>query len=320
MFIIYNDTYMDNKFKELEKLIGNTPLVKINYEYNGKIKSIFTKLEWYNLSGSIKDRPALQILKQAYYSGNLKLGQTICETTSGNMGISICAISKHLNCPVVICMPKFMSEERKQLLKLYGAKLELTENFKHAFLKADEYRKNGAFLTSQFENNNNSLAHQQTGLEIYNKVKNISCFVSGIGTGGTIVGTGKYLKQKTNCKIIAIEPEESKILSTGVSGCHKIQGLSDEIIPKLYQPQIIDNILQIKSNDAICMAQKLCSNLGLGVGISSGANFLGCVLSGLNNCATVFADDNKKYLSTDLANNLQSNLVDKIKLINCEVL
>ena len=151
----------------------------------------------------------------------------------------------------------------------------------------------------QFENKNNTFAHQQqTGVEIYNKTKEISCFVSGVGTGGTIMGVGGYLKEKLNSKIIAIEPQESPILSQGKSGSHKIQGLSDEIIPKLYDKTLVDKIIPIKSNDAICMTQKLCLKLGMGVGISSGANFLGCVLSGLDNCSTVFADDNKKYLDS----------------------
>ena len=133
-----------NKLNEVNKLIGNTPLIEVSYSYKGKVKTVLAKLEWYNLSGSIKDRPAYEIIKTAYEKGELKEGQTICETTSGNMGISISAIARLINNPVVICMPKFMSEERKELLKLYGAKLELTENFIEAFKKAEEYKKNGA--------------------------------------------------------------------------------------------------------------------------------------------------------------------------------
>lgn len=311
---------MIKKFNNLEKLIGNTPLVEIKYKYQGKHRNLFAKLEWFNLSGSIKDRPAFEIIKQAHISKQLKPNQTICETSSGNMGISICAIAKHLGYNVVICMPKFMSEERKQLLKLYGAKIELTDDFKQAFLKAKEYKNNGAFLSNQFENINNAIAHKKTATEIYKKINNISCFVSGVGTGGTIVGIGGFLKQNIGSKIIAIEPQESPILSGGKIGHHKIQGLSDEIIPKLYNKNIVDNIIKINSNDAICMAQKLCTELGLGVGISSGANFLGCVLSGNNSCVTVFADDNKKYLSTDLSKKLQSDFVDKIELKSYSVI
>lgn len=303
---------------KLEKLIGNTPLIKIKYRFNGAVNHIYAKLEWYNFSGSIKDRPAFEILNNALKRGLLKPGQTICETSSGNMGISICSLAKTIDCPVVICLPKFMSEERKQLLKLYGAKLELTENFQEAFKATEEFREKDAFLTCQFENEDNVFSHFKTGKEILTKQKDISAFVSGVGTGGTLMGVGKYLKDKIGAKIIAIEPSESRILSLGKSGKHKIQGLSDEIVPKIYDKDMVDKIIPVKSDDAICMAQKICAKLGLGVGISSGANFLGCVLSEMDNCATIFVDDNKKYLSTDLSNKMSSSLVDSIDLISFE--
>ena len=310
-----------NKLNEVKRLIGNTPLIEVSYSYKGKVKTVLAKLEWYNLSGSIKDRPAYEIIKTAYEKGELKEGQTICETTSGNMGISISAIARLINNPVVICMPKFMSEERKELLKLYGAKLELTENFIEAFKKAEEYKKNGAYLTYQFENDNNPKAHfNGTAKEIFSKLKDISYFVSGVGTGGTLMGIGSFLKSKLGTKIVALDPKEASLLTFGRSmGKHKIQGLSDEIIPKIYDRSLVDSIIQISSDDAVCMAQKLCKELGLGVGISSGANFLACVLTG-DRAVTVFADDNKKYLSTDLSGNVKSDLVDEIKLIGYKVL
>ena len=310
-----------NKLNEVKRLIGNTPLIEVSYSYKGKVKTVLAKLEWYNLSGSIKDRPAYEIIKTAYEKGELKEGQTICETTSGNMGISISAIARLINNPVVICMPKFMSEERKELLKLYGAKLELTENFIEAFKKAEEYKKNGAYLTYQFENDNNPKAHfNGTAKEIFSKLKDIPYFVSGVGTGGTLMGIGSFLKSKLGTKIVALDPKEASLLTFGRSmGKHKIQGLSDEIIPKIYDRNLVDSIIQISSDDAVCMAQKLCKELGLGVGISSGANFLACVLTG-DRVVTVFADDNKKYLSTDLSGNLKSDLVDEIKLIGYKVL
>ena len=310
-----------NKLNEVNKLIGNTPLIEVSYSYKGKVKTVLAKLEWYNLSGSIKDRPAYEIIKAAYEKGELKEGQTICETTSGNMGISISAIARLINNPVVICMPKFMSEERKELLKLYGAKLELTENFIEAFKKAEEYKKNGAYLTYQFENDNNPKAHfNGTAKEIFSKLKDIPYFVSGVGTGGTLMGIGSFLKSKLGTKIVALDPKEASLLTFGRSmGKHKIQGLSDEIIPKIYDRSLVDSIIQISSDDAVCMAQKLCKELGLGVGISSGANFLACVLTG-DRAVTVFADDNKKYLSTDLSGNVKSDLVDEIKLIGFKVL
>ena len=310
-----------NKLNEVKRLIGNTPLIEVSYSYKGKVKTVLAKLEWYNLSGSIKDRPAYEIIKTAYEKGELKEGQTICETTSGNMGISISAIARLINNPVVICMPKFMSEERKELLKLFGAKLELTENFIEAFKKAEEYKKNGAYLTYQFENDNNPKAHfNGTAKEIFSKLKDIPYFVSGVGTGGTLMGIGSFLKSKLGTKIVALDPKEASLLTFGRSmGKHKIQGLSDEIIPKIYDRSLVDSIIQISSDDAVCMAQKLCKELGLGVGISSGANFLACVLTG-DRAVTVFADDNKKYLSTDLSGNLKSDLVDEIKLIGYKVL
>ena len=310
-----------NKLNEVKRLIGNTPLIEVSYSYKGKVKTVLAKLEWYNLSGSIKDRPAYEIIKTAYEKGELKEGQTICETTSGNMGISISAIARLINNPVVICMPKFMSEERKELLKLYGAKLELTENFIEAFKKSEEYKKNGAYLTYQFENDNNPKAHfNGTAKEIFSKLKDIPYFVSGVGTGGTLMGIGSFLKSKLGTKIVALDPKEASLLTFGRSmGKHKIQGLSDEIIPKIYDRNLVDSIIQISSDDAVCMAQKLCKELGLGVGISSGANFLACVLTE-DRAVTVFADDNKKYLSTDLSGNVKSDLVDEIKLIGYKVL
>lgn len=310
-----------NKFEEVSKLIGNTPLLEITYKFENKIRKSFAKLEWYNLSGSIKDRPAFEILKRAYECGELKEGQTICETTSGNMGISISAIARFLNNPVVICMPKFMSEERKKLLKLYGAKLELTENFIEGFKKAEEYKSEGAYLTYQFENKNNVFAHyNSTAKEICAKMKNVPCFVSGVGTGGTLMGVGSFLKEKCGAKVVAIDPKEASLLTFGKSmGKHKIQGLSDEIIPKIYDKTLVDKIIQISSDDAVCMARKLCTDLGLGVGISSGANFLGTVLAE-DNAVTVFADDNKKYLSTDLSADIKSEFVDKIKLIGYKII
>ena len=310
-----------NKFDQVENLIGNTPLIEIRYKYKGEIRKMYSKLEWYNLSGSIKDRPAFEVLKKAYLSGELKENQPICEVTSGNMGISICAIARYLSNPVIICMPKFMSEERKKLLTLFGANLQLTESFSEAFNKAEEFKKEGVFLPKQFENENNVYAHyNSTAVEILNKLDKIPYFVSGVGTGGTLMGVGKHLKEIRRSKIIALDPKEASLLTFGKSiGKHKIQGLSDEIIPKIYNKSLVDEIVQIRSDDAVAMAQKLCEKLGLGVGISSGANFLGCILAG-DGAVTVFADDNKKYLSTDLSTKICSDFVENIELVSYRVL
>ena len=274
-----------------------------------------------NPSGSIKDRPALYMLKDAVVSGKLKEGQTICETTSGNMGLSLAWIANYLGLKTVICMPKFMSEERKKLLSMYGARLELTDGFEAAFAKAKEYEKNGAYLPLQFENEINIVAHRNsTAKEIEGQTKSFPAFLSGVGTGGTLTGIGQYFKEKYGSKVIALEPAESKLLSQNdLLGVHKIQGLADHIVPDNYHAEVVDDVIGIKSDDAICMAQKLAKQLGLGVGISSGANFLACVLSGIDGIITILPDDNKKYLSTDLGAPMRSDLVDEIELLSFSI-
>lgn len=312
---------IEAKFKAIKKLIGNTPLVKISYIFRGKKQSMLAKLEWYNLTGSIKDRVAYQILFDAYSLGKIESNTKIYEITSGNMGISICAMCNLLGNECEIIMPKNMSEERKSLIKLYGAKLTLVDDFKQGFKLSEKLEKEGKFFAHQFENESNFKAHYfQTGREIYNKTHIVKQFVAGVGTSGTLMGVGSFLKQKLKAKIVGIEPQNARILS---NVCpfkpHKIQGLSDQKIPELYNPNLVDEIIQISDNDAIAMAQKLCRKLSLGVGISSGANFLGCVLAG-DKSATVFADDNKKYLSTDLTKPIKSKLVDEITLLDIKVL
>lgn len=312
---------MQEKINQLKQLIGNTPLLTITYKYLGQIKHIQCKAEWLNPSGSIKDRPALYMLEDAILKGQLKEKQTICETTSGNMGISLCWIANYLGLKTIICMPSHLSDERKKLLKMYGAELHLTKDFDEAFKVALEYQKQGAYLPLQFENNMNITSHREsTAKEIESQCTTFPAFISGVGTGGTLTGIGEYLKEKYNTKIIALEPSESKLLSQGdVIGKHKIQGLADHLIPKNYHENCIDEIVSVGSDDAIAMAQLLCKKLGLGVGISSGANFLACVVSGIDNVITLLPDDNKKYLSTDLAKDVKSNLVDNIELLSFRV-
>lgn len=308
------------KIKGLAKLIGNTKTIKIVYKIDGILRHVYCKCEWLNLSGSVKDRVAFRMLSDAYKDGRLQPGGQICEVTSGNMGISLAAVSRILGNEVIACMPEFMSKERIELLKLYGAKVELYKGFDECFHAADEYGKKGTFLPKQFENKSNFLAHYEgTGVEILKSVPQIDAFIAGVGTSGTLSGCGTYLKENTNCKVYALEPSESKILSTKVAhGPHGIQGLSDDLIPKLFDYNLIDGIVEVSTEDSISMAQKLCKELGLGVGISSGANFLGAVLLAEENVVTVFSDDNKKYLSTDLTKNIKSNLVDRIELIGIE--
>ena len=312
---------LEEKIQELKKFIGKTPLINIKYRYKGKIANIQCKAEWMNPSGSIKDRPALFMLESAILKGELQEGQAICETTSGNMGLSLAWIANYLGIETIICMPKFMSKERKKLLSMYGASLVLTDSFEDAFDKAREFGRKGAFLPLQFENKVNIFAHENTtAKEIEKQTLAFPAFISGVGTGGTLTGIGGYLKEKYGTKVIALEPYESKLLSQNdLTGKHKIQGLADHIVPENYHADIVDEIVSVKSDDAICMAQKLAYDLGLGVGISSGANFLACVLSGIDNVITLFPDDNKKYLSTDLAKPMSSKLVDEIELLSFSI-
>ncbi len=307
----------------IQQLIGNTPLVKINYKIDDKIKTAFFKAEWFNFTGSIKDRVAYQIISDAINEKKLDSTKTIVETTSGNMGLSLCAVAKSFNIKTAIFMPEFMSEERKTLLKMYGAELHLTPDFNTAFIEAEKYAKeNNGFLTLQFENESNLKAHKNTAEEILKQTNgDFTAFLAGMGTSGTLMGVGKVIKQKTSAKVIGLEPKSSQVFTKGYSlGKHKLQGLSDDIIPKLYDAKLLDDIVQVSDEDAIAMAQKLSNTFGFGVGISSGANFIGVVLTGLNKVVSVFADDNKKYLSTDLAKPITTKLVDSIELIDYEII
>lgn len=312
-----------NRILNLEKLIGHTPMISIKYRYENQIKHVYCKCEWFSLTGSIKDRVALSILKNAYMDGSLSPNQPIVETTSGNMGISFSAIGKYLGHDVIIFMPSQMSRERKELIKLYGATLYECDSFEECFSRAKEYAtKHNAYLTLQFDNPYNTLAHYSTtAMEIVEKIPTPTCFVAGVGTSGTLMGVGSHLKELSSTKIIAIEPKSSLILSSGRSqGEHKIQGLSDDIIPSIYNSGMVDNIISISDEDAIAMARKLSNTLGLGVGISSGANFAGAVLSNIDNAVTIFTDDSKKYITTELVLDTKSNLVDSIDLIDFEVI
>lgn len=310
----------------LEKLIGNTPLICIKYKFQNRIKHAYFKCEWYNLTGSIKDRVALQILLDAKRKGQLKDGQTIAETTSGNMGIAFAGVGAKLGHKVIICMPKFMSDERKALIKLYGAKLILVSSFAEGFELCNKMEKEGVFLTRQFENSSNAKAYIRLAKEVEEKLDKkrlnlLSGVVAGVGTSGTLMGLGKYMKNKYNAKVIAVEPSASSLFSTGVShGHHEIQGLSDNIIPALYQEKSVDQIIGVSDDESIAMAQKLGRVLGLSVGISGGANFVACVKYGKTNTLSVFPDDSKKYLSTRLSKEIKSSLVDDIQLLSYKVL
>lgn len=311
--------------KELKKLIGNTPIIKITYKYKDFVGNIYAKAEWYNLTGSIKDRPALMIVEHALEKGLLNWDKTLVEATSGNMGISLCAIASYLGIKSKIFMPSYMSEERKSLIKMYGGQLELVDS---GFEKCVELSilENNSFCANQFENEYNEKAHYlYTANEILNQIniENIGAFVSGVGTAGTLMGIGKRLKENSfNIKIVAMEPISSPILSGGnKNGKHVIQGISDEFIPKLYDSRIVDSIISIENDDALSMSQILARN-GLGVGISSGANFMASVLYAYKNkcdVVTIFADDNKKYLSTQYALMTLGKLSKNVEILNIQV-
>lgn len=306
----------------IEKLntIGNTQLIKINYEYNGKEKYIYAKLEYYNLTGSIKDRVAYYIIKNAYKRGELIENKPIIEATSGNTGISISALGALYKNPVYIFMPDWASKERIKLMENYGAKVILFSKEEGGFIRCIEEAKKIAiekdgFLANQFSNIDNFIAHYETtGEEIIKQLpEEVSAFISGVGTGGTLMGVGKRLKKEyENLKIVALEPEKMALLSgKEIKEHHKIEGIGDDFIPELVDKKVIDEIILVNDEDAINMSRLLAKKLGLGVGISSGANFIASVL--MNDklekpVITVFADDNKKYLSTDLSKDLDENL------------
>ena len=278
-----------------------------------------TKAEYYNYSGSIKDRVACHILRQAYETSAITEGMPIAEATSGNTGIAFAAIGAYLGNPVTIFMPDWMSKERINLIESFGATIRLVSKaeggFTGSIALADRMGENeGAFLPHQFSNLENCAAHYATtGKEILAQLaafgKRPQGFVAGVGTGGTLMGVKDILQETyPDCLAFPLDPASSPTMATcgKVVGPHRIFGIGDEFVPAIVKLDQLDNILSIDDCDAINMSRKLARTLGLGVGISSGANFLGVLkaqdLLGNKDAvvATVFADDNKKYLSTDL--------------------
>ena len=314
----------------IDNLIGNTPMVKIKYKYNNKERNLYAKLEYYNYTGSIKDRIVLNIIKSAKRDNLLKDNQTIVEVSSGNTGVSLSALGALFKHPVDIFIPKIASSERINLMRLYGANIHvLDKSYVELLEEAKSYSKKiNGFMPNQFTNLVNSFTHyDETASEIIDKIKDIKIdgFVSGIGTGGTLMGIGEKLKVfDPNIKLFALEPDSMPLLSSGKKiGNHRIEGIGDDFIPELVRKELIDEVVSINDIDAIMMSRKLASTFGLGVGISSGANFLGAVKSRRDNIVTVFADDSKKYLSTDLLDFDIKNAysyVNDIELISIEVL
>ncbi|MCC6125002.1 MAG: cysteine synthase family protein [Pirellulales bacterium] len=309
---------IENRIQGLKHIIGNTPMLAIECAWRGKRRIIYAKAEHQNFTGSTKDRMAYHILKRAYQEGRIEPGDQIVEATSGNTGIAFAAIGRALGHPITVFMPDWMSQERTLLIQSYGAQMVPVARERGGVLGSIRLteelaaREPHIFLPHQYSNEANVEAHEQTtGPEIWAQLASQglkpAAFVAGVGTGGTVMGVGRYFrKMDPAIRVYPLEASESPTLSRGhKAGKHRIQGISDEFIPEILKLDQLDRIVQVHDGDAIRMAQQLAAQLGLGVGISSGANFLGALM--IQNelgpdavVATVFPDDNKKYLSTDL--------------------
>lgn len=298
-------------------MFGNTPLVKVIFKYKGEVKTIYAKYESINFSGSIKDRIAFAIMKNAYKNNLIKPEQPIVEVTSGNTGIAFTALARALGHEVKIIMPDWLSKERYDIIELYGGKVEKVSAAQGGFIGALRIAERYAqqehyFYPDQFSNQTNVHAHESsTGPEILIQLlkQNLKpeLFVAGVGTGGTVMGVSNYLKKMgIPCLCHPLEPSNSPTMSTGGKkiGSHRIQGVSDEFIPEITKLDTLESIISVDDGDSIIMAQKL-NKIGLSVGISSGANFIGTLKKmeelGKNTTAvTIFCDNSFKYLSTAL--------------------
>ena len=298
-------------YDDVTKLVGNTPIVKLAKlgEQENLKAAIYAKLEYFNPTGSIKDRPALNMIVEAEKAGLLKKGGTIIEPTSGNTGIGIAAIGRRLGYEVVIVMPENMSEERKKIIKAYGAKLVLSpadQGMKGAIAVAEETaRKTGGIILGQFTNPNNSLAHIKTAHEILDDMDgNVDIVIAGVGTGGTVTGLGETLKSvKPEIKVFAVEPTTSCVLSGGNAGKHGIQGIGAGFIPEILNKSAYDEVITVSTEDAYDLLYKIAGSEGLLLGISSGAAVAAAVeLAGKaenegKNIVVICPDTGLRYLS-----------------------
>ena len=303
-------------YTSADQLIGKTPLLELTHiekKHNLKAK-IFAKLEYFNPAGSVKDRIAKAMIDDAEQKGLLKEGSVIIEPTSGNTGIGLASVAAARGYRIIIVMPETMSVERRQIMKAYGAELVLTDGtkgMKGAIKKADELSKEipNSFIPGQFVNEANPKAHfETTGPEIFEDTDgNVDFFVAGVGTGGTITGVGKYLKSRLpKVKVVAVEPKSSAVLSTGVAGPHKIQGIGAGFVPKVLDTDIYDEIIPVENEDAFAMGKEVGRNEGVLVGISSGAALWAAIEVAKRpenegkNIVVLFPDTGDRYLSTPL--------------------
>ena len=299
-------------YNNIIELIGNTPIIKLNSFNKEDIANIYVKLEKYNIGGSVKDRAALGMIEEAEKQGLLKPNSVIIEPTSGNTGISLAMIGRSKGYKVIIIMPETMSIERRNIIKAFGAELILTEGskgMKGAIEEAERMASENSnyFLPQQFNNYANPKKHYETTAEeILSDFTNLDAFIAGVGTSGTIVGVGKKLKDHfPNIKVIAVEPEASHVLSGGTPGKHAIQGIGAGFIPKIYDENIIDEVMQISNELSFEFGNKMSKEEGLFLGISSGAAIAAAYeiakrLGKGKNILVISPDGGEKYLSTDM--------------------
>jgi len=295
-------------YDKIYDLIGNTPIVKLEFDELKEYGSLYLKLEWFNPGGSVKDRIAISMINAAERDGLLKPGDTIVEPTSGNTGIGIAMVGAAKGYNVILTMPKSLSIERRKILEGYGAKLILTEGMLDSIKVAEDLvNEHGYFMPMQFKNINNPIAHMKnTAIEIMKDIPDLDAFVAAVGTGGTITGVGQILKSNIeNIKIYAIEPETSAVLSGESPGKHKIQGIGAGFIPEILDTSIYDEVLKVNDDEAFEMARILAKKFGLFVGISTGANVATAIkvvkmLGNNSKVLTVSPSNGERYLSTDL--------------------
>ena len=307
---------MSKIYKTADELIGKTPLLELGHiEDEFKLEAkIIAKVEYFNPAGSVKDRIAKKMIDAAEALGKINKDTVLIEPTSGNTGIGLASVAAARGYRLIITMPETMSVERRNIMKAYGAEIVLTEGakgMKGAIEKANELAQNypNSFIPGQFDNPNNPLVHYETtGPEIYEDTDGkVDIFVAGVGTGGTITGVGKYLKSKNpNVKIVAVEPESSPVLSKGVAGAHKIQGIGAGFVPKILDTNIYDEIITVSNDDAFKTGKLIGKKEGILVGISSGAAVYAAITSASKeenkgkNIVVLLPDTGDRYLSTPL--------------------